>query len=138
MTRFFCSSWTAWRFCYTFSTTSCLGRLSRGHRVEACCFTRQQAVAVNIRKTALRLVDVHKRKTKPRRLLGNKLPSVPHRMVFVANFRLITGHDYHHRHLNRIGLTLRRLMSCVYIYIYIYGAPILDVSRSHTATQHSR
>ena len=33
-------------------------------------------------------------------------------------------------------LTLRWLMS--YIYIYIYGAPILDVSRSHTTTQHSR
>jgi len=31
-------------------------------------------------------------------------------------------------------LTLRRLM----LYIYIYGAPILDVSRSHTTTQHSR
>jgi len=32
----------------------------------------------------------------------------------------------------RNKLTLRRLMS------YIYGAPILDVSRSHTTTQHSR
>ena len=31
-----------------------------------------------------------------------------------------------------IQLTLRLLMS------YIYGAPILDVSRSHTTTQHSR
>ena len=30
------------------------------------------------------------------------------------------------------NLTLRRLIS------YIYGAPILDVSRSHTTTQHSR
>jgi len=30
------------------------------------------------------------------------------------------------------NLTLRRLM------LYIYGAPILDVSRSHTTTQHSR
>ena len=30
------------------------------------------------------------------------------------------------------GLTLRLLMS------YIYGAPILDVSRSHTTKQHSR
>jgi len=30
------------------------------------------------------------------------------------------------------SLTLRRLMS------FIYGAPILDVSRSHTTTQHSR
>ena len=33
-------------------------------------------------------------------------------------------------------LTFRLLMS--YIYIYIYGAPILDVSRSHKTTQHSR
>jgi len=32
----------------------------------------------------------------------------------------------------KLLLTLRRLMS------YIYGAPILDVSRSHTTTQHSR
>ena len=31
-----------------------------------------------------------------------------------------------------VSLTLRRLMS------YIYGAPILDVSRTHTTTQHSR
>jgi len=35
-------------------------------------------------------------------------------------------------HLILCALTLRRLMS------YIYGAPILDVSRSHTTTQHSR
>ena len=34
--------------------------------------------------------------------------------------------------LTKCGLTLRLLMS------YIYGAPILDVSRSHTTTQHSR
>jgi len=33
---------------------------------------------------------------------------------------------------NFYSLTLRRLMS------YIYGAPILDVSRSHTTTHHSR
>ena len=37
-----------------------------------------------------------------------------------------------HRADNLTTLTLRRLMS------YIYGAPILDVSRSHTMTQHSR
>jgi len=38
-------------------------------------------------------------------------------------------------HVSRIKiklLTFRLLMS------YIYGAPILDVSRSHTTTQHSR
>ena len=46
---------------------------------------------------------------------------------------------HHFLHVSRIkvkSLTLWRLMS--YIYIYIYGAPILDVSRSHTTTQHSR
>ena len=44
---------------------------------------------------------------------------------------------HHFLHVSRIGvklLTFRLLMS----YIYIYGAPILDVSRSHTTTQHSR
>ena len=42
---------------------------------------------------------------------------------------------HHFLHVSRIrvkSLTLRWLMS------YIYGAPILDVSRSHTTTQHSR
>ena len=42
---------------------------------------------------------------------------------------------HHFLHVSRIRvklLTLRRLM------LYIYGAPILDVSRSHTTTQHSR
>jgi len=32
----------------------------------------------------------------------------------------------------KYALTLRSLT------LYIYGAPILDVSRSHTTTQHSR
>ena len=42
---------------------------------------------------------------------------------------------HHFLHVSRIRvklLTSRHLMS------YIYGAPILDVSRSHTTTQHSR
>ena len=42
---------------------------------------------------------------------------------------------HHFLHVSRISvksLTLWLLMS------YIYGAPILDVSRSHTTTQHSR
>ena len=44
---------------------------------------------------------------------------------------------HHFLHVSRISvklLTLRLLTS----YIYIYGAPILDVSRSHTTTLHSR
>ena len=39
---------------------------------------------------------------------------------------------YCHRVAIQLQLTLGRLMS------YIYGAPILDVSRAHTKTQHSR
>jgi len=42
---------------------------------------------------------------------------------------------HHFLHVSRIRVKLlifRLLMSC------IYGAPILDVSRSHTTTQHSR
>jgi len=42
---------------------------------------------------------------------------------------------HHFLHVSRIrvkSLTIRLLMS------YIYGAPILDVSRSHTTTQQSR
>ena len=48
--------------------------------------------------------------------------------------------------MHLMNLTLRLIMSYIYIYIYIYiyvcvcvyGAPILDVSRSHTTTHHSR
>ena len=35
-------------------------------------------------------------------------------------------------HIEELWLTLRLLMS------YVYGAPIFDVSRSHTTTHHSR
>jgi len=46
---------------------------------------------------------------------------------------LLGAHHFFHVSRIRVNLlTLRRLMS------YIYGAPILDVSRSHTTTQHSR
>ena len=50
--------------------------------------------------------------------------------LWIRIFFVVSTHALHYT------LTLRRLMS--YIYIYIYGAPILDVSRSHTTTQHSR
>jgi len=48
---------------------------------------------------------------------------------------LLTLLGHHFLHFSRIrvkSLTLRLLM------LYIYGAPILDVSRSHTTTLHSR
>ena len=49
---------------------------------------------------------------------------------FCSFFTLLSPPSY--SHYLQMSLTLRRLMS------YIYGAPILDVSRSHTTTQHSR
>jgi len=55
--------------------------------------------------------------------------------VILLHLPCLTLHclKYRSERLSNItNLTLRRLMS------YIYGAPILDVSRSHTTTQHSR
>jgi len=54
--------------------------------------------------------------------------------VFISFFTLhVSGsHKPIIRGISSCFLTLRLLMS------YIYGAPILDVSRSHTTTQHSR
>jgi len=46
---------------------------------------------------------------------------------------LLGAHNFLHVSRIRVkSLTLRLLMS------HIYGSPILDVSRSHTTTQHSR
>jgi len=50
---------------------------------------------------------------------------------------------HHFLHVSRIrvkSLTLKLLMSYIYIYVCVCvcGTPILDVSRSHTTTQHSR
>jgi len=51
----------------------------------------------------------------------------------VLNFNWVEGFENGaNTEATGIDLTFRRLMS------YIYGAPILDVSRSHTTTQHSR
>ena len=53
------------------------------------------------------------------------------KVVFVSGIESTTN-MVHARNPAHHQLTLRRLTS------YIYGAPILDVSRSHTTTQHSR
>ena len=49
---------------------------------------------------------------------------------------LLAHHFLNVRRIRVQSLTIRLLMP--YIYIYIYGAPTLDVSRSHTTTQYSR
>jgi len=53
-------------------------------------------------------------------------------MLTAAVITFVTGMQHKVKEVTKLLLTLRQLMS------YIYGAPILDVSRSHTTTQHSR
>jgi len=48
---------------------------------------------------------------------------------------LLGAHHFLHVSRTRVKLLIFRLLMP---YIYIYGAPILDVSRSHTTTRHSR
>ena len=59
---------------------------------------------------------------------------IPRRLNFICRRfgTLCLFHLHRHVGVEWLNLTFRRLMS------YIYGAPILDVSRSHTTTQHSR
>jgi len=60
-------------------------------------------------------------------------PLKPELNPFCYLLALLGAHHLFHVSRRRVKLlTLRWLMS------YIYGAPILDVSRSHTTTQHSR
>jgi len=68
-----------------------------------------------------------------RKLLDDLNPLKPELNPICYLLALLGAH--HFLHVSRIrvkSLTFRLLMS------YIYGAPILDVSRSHTTTQHSR
>jgi len=71
-----------------------------------------------------------------RRWCGVTVPTAG-RVSLCAPYSTHRGHEATARHSHGTAavciavLTLRRLMS------YIYGAPILDVSRSHTTTQQS-
>ena len=66
-------------------------------------------------------------------LLANEINPLKPELNPICYLLALLAH--HFLHVSRIRvklLTFGRLMS------YIYGAPILDVSRSHTTTQHSR
>ena len=65
---------------------------------------------------------------------GGKLNPLKPELYSICYLLALLG-AHHFLHVSRIrvkSLTFRLLMS------YIYGAPILDVSRSHTTTQDSR
>ena len=87
----------------------------------------------SVHKISRRLLQKHKK------LLFNPLKPELNPICYLL--ALLGAH--HFLHVRRISvklLTFRLLMSYIYIYIYIYiyRASILDVSRSHTTTQHSR
>ena len=63
---------------------------------------------------------------------GNVNPLNPELNPIYYLLALLAHHFLHVSRIRVKSLTLRLLMS------YIYGAPILDVSRSHTTTQHNR
>jgi len=68
-----------------------------------------------------------------RKLLDDLNPLNPELNSICYLLALLGAHHFLHVSSIRVKLlTFRLLMS------YIYGAPILDVSRSHTTTQHSR
>jgi len=69
--------------------------------------------------------------------LVSQINPLNHELNPICYLLALLAHLFLHVSKIRVkSLNFRLLMS--YIYIYIYGAPILDVSRSHTTTQHSR
>ena len=65
-------------------------------------------------------------------LNGLKLNGTHQLLVYADDVNILGGSIHIIKKKAEASLTLRLLMS------YIYGAPILDVSRSYTTTQHSR
>ena len=64
--------------------------------------------------------------------VNSVLTSLRALLIFLVIAVQNKGLNWRRSYQSNDSLTLRRLMS------YIYGAPILDVSRSHTTTQHRR
>jgi len=65
--------------------------------------------------------------------IGTFLNPLNPELYLICYLLALLAHHFLHVSTIRVkSLTLRLLMS------YIYGAPILDVSRSHTTMQHSR
>ena len=98
-----------------YSSTSGSDMTKRGLHVDVYCITHYQAALENERRYCHTINP-----------LNPELNPICYLLALLAQ---------HFLHVSRIrvkSLTLRLLMS------YIYGAPILDVSRSHTTTQHSR
>jgi len=141
-------------FCCLYITLVIANKLSRTELQGLCVYEMHKMVGIDITQTHLEQVKSFKylgsivngnnsieEEIKGRISLRNKAfyanqdlfnPLNPELNPICYLLALLGAH--HFLHVSRIrvkSLTLRLLMS------YIYGAPILDVSRSHT-TQHSR
>jgi len=96
---------------------------------------RIELTCPNLRTVCSCFVRLSTVRSKRHRSSGDKLPSAVSsnfkRFHIYKKHKFIPGIHWMSVDEN-VRLTLRWLMS------YIYGAPILDVSRSHTTTQHSR
>ena len=99
------------RGCYC----SCKLLIMGGEGTETCWATHKPQV-INLWNCCILLVNPLKPKLNP---ICYLLALLAHHFLHVSRIRVKS-------------LTIRLLMS------YIYGAPIIDVSRSHTTTQHSR
>jgi len=78
----------------------------------------------------LLIISSHLRRAPPTFIFFNPLNAELNPICYLL--ALLAHHFLHVSRIRVKSLTLKLLMS------YIYGAPILDVSRSHTTTQHSR
>ena len=129
---FFCRFWdilTMFMFRYLINISWTLG----GSCVVCDC------VFANCRWTVPELYIQHSNKNEACKIiqywlkLANINPLNPKLNPICYLLALLGAHYFLHDSRIRVkSLTFRLLMS------YIYGAPILDVSRSHTTTQHSR
>jgi len=69
-----------------------------------------------------------------RKLFSPKINPLKPELNLICYLLALLG-AHHFLHVSRIRV---KLLTFSLVMSYIYGAPILDVSRSHTTTQHSR
>ena len=124
----------------TWWTRKLVGLWSFGTYAAGCCVSLRDSVGITehrrITASVISMSEPHCRtlfETERKKKKKQFNPLNPELNPICYLLTLLGAH--HFLHVSRIRiklLTFRLLMS------YIYGAPILDVSRSHTRTQHSR
>ena len=99
--------------------------LCHQHSVHTSVWGHNRKIAVEMDRTVVEISD-----GLPKEYILNPLKPELNPICYLL--ALLAHHFLHVSRIRVKSLTIRLLIS------YIYGAPILDVSRSHTTTQHSR